>query len=158
NDLLFKKIKELISINNVLSILLEINEKKIMIDKIYISNDEIFLSICSYTVIDYLERKFYTLGYDINNSKGVLNASNFGVPQLRNRFFIIGIQNKKASFPRPILPEATFNIKDAIYDIKDLSCSYEIDEKPIMKKNINFKNPLSKYLNGSRELLFNHVI
>ncbi|PET65082.1 hypothetical protein CN514_12450 [Bacillus sp. AFS001701] len=27
-----------------------------------------------------------------------------------------------------------------------------------MKKNINFKNPLSKYLNGSRELLFNHVI
>ena len=51
-------------------------------------------------VIDYMVNKFKGLGYGISNT--ILNAANYGVPQRRERFFLIGIKGvKKPSFPLP---------------------------------------------------------
>jgi DNA (cytosine-5)-methyltransferase 1 len=51
-------------------------------------------------VIDYMISKFKGLGYGISYS--VLNAANYGVPQRRERFFMIGIKGvKNPAFPLP---------------------------------------------------------
>lgn len=51
-------------------------------------------------VISYMVDKFKGLGYGISNT--VLNAANYGVPQRRERFFLIGIKGvENPSFPFP---------------------------------------------------------
>ncbi len=51
-------------------------------------------------VIDYMIDKFKGLGYGISHT--VLNAANYGVPQRRERFFLIGIKGvKNPAFPVP---------------------------------------------------------
>ena len=42
-------------------------------------------------------KRFSNLGYCVNYK--ILNASNYGVPQNRERVFFVGIKNKKFSFP-----------------------------------------------------------
>ncbi|AIK36933.1 DNA (cytosine-5-)-methyltransferase family protein [Bacillus pseudomycoides] len=157
-ELLFEKTKELLAINNVTSSLIEINAKKIVIEDIENSPKGIKFSLLTYTVIDYLRKKFHSLGYDITNSNGVLNAANFGVPQSRNRYFIIGIQAEKATFPKPIVDEGEFTIKDAIEDLQDIPYSYNVTDKPIAKERTALMNPLTSYLNDSQDTICNHVI
>ncbi|GMT45806.1 MAG: site-specific DNA-methyltransferase [bacterium] len=58
------------------------------------------------------------LGYSICQKK--LNAKDYGIPQDRNRVFILGIINsyqKDFNFPQRI--RKTVSIKDSIYDLKD---------------------------------------
>jgi DNA (cytosine-5)-methyltransferase 1 len=51
-------------------------------------------------VIDYMITKFSGLGYGISHA--VLNAANYGVPQRRERFFLIGIKGiNEPAFPLP---------------------------------------------------------
>ena len=51
-------------------------------------------------VIDYMVDKFKGLGYGISHT--ILNAANYGVPQRRERFFLIGIKGvDKPAFPLP---------------------------------------------------------
>ena len=42
---------------------------------------------------------FRSLGYQVN--WGILNAADYGVPQIRKRLFILGSKNRKMEFPRP---------------------------------------------------------
>jgi len=52
-------------------------------------------------VIDYMVNKFKGLGYGISHA--ILNAANYGVPQRRERFFLIGIKGVECpSFPCPM--------------------------------------------------------
>jgi DNA (cytosine-5)-methyltransferase 1 len=76
-------------------------------------------------VIDYMIEKFKGLGYGISYT--ILNAANYGVPQRRERFFLIGVKGiEKPAFPFPT------NFKDEkSYQafIKDL------DKVPFKKHN-----------------------
>jgi len=49
-----------------------------------------------------IQAVFHELGYSINTK--VLNSSDYGIPQSRNRVFVIGFKNKKTNFlfPKPI--------------------------------------------------------
>lgn len=50
-------------------------------------------------VIEYMQEQFDGLGYGI--SFDILNAADYGVPQLRKRFIMIGILGRKPAFPFP---------------------------------------------------------
>lgn len=155
---LFTYINKLLDVANVVSIFKEINDKKIeIILPPFKKKKGIYVKAYTYTVIDYLVKKFKSLGYQIDYD--ILNAANFGVPQKRNRFFIIGLKNKKPSLPKPLIQEEKdyFKIRDAIEEIEPLQPSYSIDSEPIEKTHCN-KNPLSKYLNADTKYLCNHVI
>jgi DNA (cytosine-5)-methyltransferase 1 len=67
-------------------------------------------------VIEYMVSKFKGLGYGISNT--VLNAANYGVPQRRERFFLIGIKGVE----NPAFPFPTHFKDDKSYEnfIKDL--------------------------------------
>jgi len=51
----------------------------------------------------------------------VLNSVNYGVPQKRERIFIVGIRGKEFKFPKP--SENIKTLKDVLYDVPDSPCS-----------------------------------
>ncbi|MBF0448832.1 MAG: DNA cytosine methyltransferase [Magnetococcales bacterium] len=65
-----------------------------------------------------VQEEIEKLGY--STAAGILDASKFGVPQKRARFFIVG----RKEGPRPILPESATDVEitvsDAIADLPDL--------------------------------------
>ena len=83
-------------------------------------------------VIDIISEKFATindhLGYTI--SKQVLNAVDYGVPENRERVFIVGIRNDldiNWEFPPPLSSEK-ITIKEAISDLPPVSENEEVTE------------------------------
>ena len=65
-------------------------------------------------VIDEIKSIVIGLGYKISIFK--LNACDYGVPQKRERVFIIGHKNKQYECPEPIIKKDKYvTIKDAIY-------------------------------------------
>lgn len=98
-----------------------------------------------------LEKLFNDMGYELN--MGVLNASDYGVPQNRRRAIIIGKQGDVApSLPTP--QEGKVTIWDAISDLAYLN-SGEGSEKQ------EYRNPpQSSYQETLRKestILYNHV-
>ncbi|GAB6073603.1 DNA cytosine methyltransferase [Nautilia lithotrophica] len=59
---------------------------------------------------------FDSLGYEL--TFGVLNAKDYGVPQNRERFIIIGALDKKIEFPEPLNFEWSF--RDATSDLPEI--------------------------------------
>lgn len=98
-----------------------------------------------------IEELFKSIGYSLKS--GVLNASDYGVPQNRRRAVIIG--KKDGAAPEPPKPkDVSVTIWDAISDLAYLE-SGEGAEKQ------NYRNePQSDYqklLRSDSEMLYNHV-
>lgn len=74
-------------------------------------------------VLDRIVKEFQECGYRITYE--VLNSANFGVPQLRERVFIVGVRNDikyDFVFPRPShRPENFLSLSEAISDFPELS-------------------------------------
>lgn len=161
-DLAFMtQIYQLTEIHNITLIFKEIIEKNIESSNALIKKEKgILVKGTTYTVIDYLLKTFSSLGYQLDH--GVLNAAHFGVPQERNRFFIIGIKDIKPSLPDSILTQDEFfNIGHALKDLEDIRPSFQMSADYIVKKPrtyINSTHPLSQYLNANTDFLFNHIV
>ena len=90
-------------------------------------------------VIDIIEEKFANIsdefGYTI--SKKVLNAVDFGVPENRERVFIVGIRkdlNIRWEFPKPTA-KVKLSVKEAISDLPDVGEGENITEYAVEPNN-----------------------
>lgn len=73
-------------------------------------------------VIDYMLDSFSGSGYSL--TYGILNAANYGVPQRRERFFLIGIRGgETAAFPLPTHSKDTKSWETFINDL-DMMATY----------------------------------
>ncbi|MDV3561505.1 DNA (cytosine-5-)-methyltransferase [Elizabethkingia anophelis] len=86
------------------------------------------------SVISRLEEEFANLGY--NTKWKVLIASDYGVPQNRNRFFMVG-NNLNIDFTFPEKKNNTVTVKEAIQDLPDLKNGDAIDELDYKKIELN---------------------
>ncbi|MCH5148155.1 MAG: DNA cytosine methyltransferase [Clostridiales bacterium] len=102
-------------------------------------------------IMDKLKKQFDEIGYRIEHK--VLNAGDFGVPQSRERVFIIGIRkdlNIVWQFPQPILGYH-LTIKDAIGDLPLVR-----EGKQIKKYNIPCQNKYQQLMRGGCDTLTLH--
>lgn len=75
----------------------------------------------------HLEKCFEEMGYMVFPK--ILWASDYGVPQHRNRFFLVGNRlNINFDFPKPF--GKTITVNDAISDLPDLSNGQQVDSMP----------------------------
>lgn len=98
-------------------------------------NVEGILSFSSGEVVEQLEKTFNNIGY--RTEKKVLLASDYGVPQNRNRFFLVGNKHGiKFEFPKPEF-KVKVTVWDAIYDLPNLKNGDMFDELPYKKDDLN---------------------
>ncbi|WP_259377066.1 DNA cytosine methyltransferase [Bacillus velezensis] len=66
---------------------------------------------------------FHQIGY--NTDFGVLTATDFGVPQIRRRFIILGVRNdlfeNSPKLPDALVDSTPFTVRDAIQDLAGIT-------------------------------------
>lgn len=98
-----------------------------------------------------IEELFKSMGYSLKS--GVLNASDYGVPQNRRRAVIIGKRDGTA--PEPPRPKnVTVTIWDAISDLAYLESG---EGTEVQKYRNEPQSDYQKLLRGDSEALYNHV-
>lgn len=128
------------------------------------NNISIVISLHAYKVIEYVKKSFEYLGYNIEGN--VLNAVDFGVPQSRERFIMIGVKKKfidnlKIEFPKPIIEDKNnyITVRDAIEDLSNYEPSTGNMSDLI---EINDQISINSFLNniiyeGNKQYIYNHV-
>lgn len=71
-------------------------------------------------IIDVLKRELVEAGY-VNYKEFVLDASKYGVPQRRHRFFILATRDERYTIEKPEeMPDKEVTVKDAFVDIPEV--------------------------------------
>ena len=99
-------------------------EKKDAIFTYSVVGHTIRVKMETYIVIDFIKNYFRYLKYEIKDT--VLNAASYGVPQNRERYILIGIEQeictKEIELPAPIIdnPSNYITVKEAIKDLEKI--------------------------------------
>lgn len=156
------KIEPAIMIQRMLSKAQEIYENHIVVDA-YTVEDGIAAVIRSFAVYDYLEKVLQAPENDYVLDKGVLCAADYGAPQKRMRFVVIGI--KRSISPKVALPKGCFDadeyrtVRDAISDLEEVTPVFDLEDdndgiRIERKENLN---ELASALRNA-EVLRNHIV
>lgn len=93
------------------------------------------------------------LGYIISTL--LLNASDYGIPQNRNRIFIIGSKTGKI-IENPKKNSTRINVKDALWDLPDIENGHNISEMPYQCEAHSEYAELMRI--NSNEVVFNNLV
>ena len=156
------KIEPAIMIQRMLSKAQEIYENHIVVDA-YSVEDGIAAVIRSFAVYDYLEKVLQAPENDYVLDKGVLCAADYGAPQKRMRFVVIGI--KRSISPTVALPKGRFDadeyrtVRDAISDLEEVTPVFDLedDKDGIRIERKENLNELASALRNA-EVLRNHIV
>jgi DNA (cytosine-5)-methyltransferase 1 len=107
-------------------------------------------------IVDEIVARFSKIGYNVSTPQ-ILVAADYGVPQIRERLFIVGVRNDLGQFEFPKkthLPENYITCEDAIGDLpsRNESQGAEIDEY-VNTPSTKYQ----KYIRNNSLKLFNHV-
>jgi DNA (cytosine-5)-methyltransferase 1 len=140
----------------------EILDNHVVVDE-YKTEHGLVAHVKSMAVIDYIESILGASSSAYSLTNGILSAADFGAPQKRMRFVLIGVKKsvcKEIKLPvRSFAEENYRTVKDAIKDLEDIQTMTEITDGnkgirlPEMKDVIS---ELGKQLRDS-ETLYNHV-
>ena len=142
----------------------EIFENNIVVDD-YIVNNGLIANIRSYAVFDYLKAKLSATekneGYAI--SSDVLSATQFGAPQKRMRFVVMGIRTditEEVKLPEGKFKEGPYRtVKDAIEDLEDVDPKFNVSDDKYgieLQKKTNLSE-LAQSLRNTN-ILHNHIV
>ncbi|MDF2532995.1 MAG: cytosine methyltransferase, partial [Clostridia bacterium] len=151
-----------VMIQRMLSKAKEIFDNQIVVER-YSGDENVVAHIHSFAVYDYLK---YILeseknGYILDN--GVLCAADFGAPQKRMRFVVMGVKNsisQKVVLPKGYVDSDKYaTVKDAISDLSDLDpiCKVSDDTGISLHPMNDGISNLARKLRDSGTL-YNHII
>lgn len=139
----------------------EIYDNELVVER-YSNNKGISACVYSYAVYEYLSSILQSEdnGYVLNSK--VLCAADYGAPQKRMRFVIVGV--KKNISDEIDLPNGNFSedqyrtVRDAIEDLEDVAPVYSLSEdKGISIKDVDKIRCLGKQLRDTK-ILKNHIV
>ena len=137
----------------------EINENKIHVFNYEIDRGAVVADVQSYAVLDYVKGVLGGEPYNYQLTSSVLNAINYGAPQRRERFILVGIANGlkgQYAFPKGKYGAEDYQtVYDAISDLQDVPVSTDVNSKPIELNDYDDLTDLGRKLRG--KLLYNHV-
>ena len=160
-DSIFGNIKDAIMIQRMLGKAKEIFDNELVVER-YLNENGIVACIYSYAVYDYLSSILQSKdnGYVIKSK--VLCAADYGAPQKRMRFVIVGV--KKSISDKIALPNGSYDedqyrtVRDAIEDLEDVMPVYTLDEdKGTNLETVNKISDLGRQLRNT-DILKNHII
>ena len=96
--------------------------------------------------------KLELLGYKTNAK--ILNAADFGVPQTRSRYFVVGSRSKKFKFPTS-LADAHTTVGEAI---SDLPCLKNGASQCYLEYQVNASTRYANMLRTKGDGCFNHLV
>jgi len=159
---LINKIAPAIQIQKMLSKVIEMYDNDIVIEK-FVYDKGIVAIVKSFAVFDYIK---HILGSKENGyiiTSGILCAADFGAPQKRMRFVLMGVKNDTAT--EISLPEGTFEedkyftVSDAISDLENIKPIYEVsDDCGILMKSTKEQHSLLARSLCDSDRLYNHII
>lgn len=165
SKLVQEKVQDFIDLNRFLTRCQELKDENIACEELQLIEGAPFtirISVYSYNIVKYLKRLFTFYGYSLDS--GVLDASQFGVPQRRHRFMMIGVYQASnvVELPKPANKKA-FSVRDAISDLEEIDPQQEIDsyneEIYIGSNASNTSNELLNYYRSGIEdnRLYDHI-
>jgi len=158
---LISDIEQPLMVQRMLRKLKEIFDHNIIVDR-YDFRSGLMIHIRSFAVYDYIKNILGSDKYGYVLDSGILCAADFGVPQKRMRFVVMGIKKhitKKITLPKGHVKEDEYIVvKDAISDIADILPSFDASEDAgvILEPRTNISG-LAKILRNSN-ILYNHII
>lgn len=153
------EIEQAIMIQRMLGKAKELHDNNIVINH-FSADGDLIAHVATMTVLDYIKFILAAYGYALN--MGVLRAAEFGVPQKRERYVIIGVKKEicsKVELPKgPLKPILYATVKDAIDDISDVIVEYDIaTDNGVILADVPYPiSELGKKLRNSN-ILFNHI-
>lgn len=158
---LLATIEHAIMIQRMLGKAKEIIDNKLVVDEFKDENG-LFAVIRSYAVFDYLKAILESEPNSYSIDAGVLNAADFGAPQKRLRFVVMGI--KKSLSTTVTLPKGQFKegeyrtVRNAIEDLENIPPVTELsDDHGIPMSATANTSELCEMLRDA-DVLFNHII
>ena len=117
---------------------------------VLIENVSGILSRSKGEIIDNIRNVLNKNGYKVDYK--LLNASEFGVPQIRKRVFIVGNKLSAINFFDNLKKQKKVTVKDAISEL------YALEKKIEKKLNGKLENDYIKYLRKKNSIVLNHEI
>ena len=163
-DRIHTLIEPAIMIQRMLSKAKEIFDNHIHVDSYECTEkDGLLANIRSFAVFDYLKSILTSGedGYVINSRR--LSAADFGAPQIRERFVVMGIKKSISAVvflsSRKIKDGHYKTVHDAIYDLEDVPPVYDLadDEEGIPLEHKEQLSSVAQQLRDS-DILKNHII
>jgi DNA (cytosine-5)-methyltransferase 1 len=159
-DELSTVLKPSIIIQRMISKWSELINKKIVIDS-YDNSNGLTANVHSYAVLDYIKGILGSTPFNYSITSDTLNAAQFGVPQKRMRYIIIGCKSEldsKLGMPTGSFTDANFRtVRDAIGDISEEIPSVDIDASPLSIQKIDLLEDSLAYKLRNSDLLHNHI-
>lgn len=161
-DKIVENIEQSIMIQRMLGKAKEIFDNDIVVERYIRKKDGIVASINSFAVYDYLESILQSQDNGYVLSSRVLCAADYGAPQKRMRFVIVGVKksiSEKIALPNGSLDEDQYRtVRDAIADLEKVKPVYSVDEdKGVKLKKISKISKLGEQLRDAK-VLKNHII
>lgn len=158
-DSIKSEIVSSIMIQRMLSKANEIFDNDIIVEK-YTNENGICAIIKSYAVFDYIKAIFESKKHGYSITSNVLCAADYGAPQKRKRFVVMGI--KKAVASKVALPKGKydedeyFTVGDAIKDIEEIEPVLKIEDDKGFVLPVVETSELGNILRDSK-VLYNHI-
>ncbi|MGG5317824.1 DNA cytosine methyltransferase [Enterococcus sp. AZ072] len=154
----FETLEQFILFEKSMKILEEIEINR-LVRKYGEDRNTVYAEVSSYSVIEYIDK---ILGEEYVQTKKVINAIDYGVPQKRQRFILVGarkdLPNTNISGFFEYELEKIFTVRDAIEDLEKLPISTSnIPEETILSSEYNcMQNEYRRDICDS-EIIYNHV-
>lgn len=154
---LIEVIKKPLFVQHMFERIKEIRSNNIHVFDYQIDDGALVACVKSYAVLDYIKGILgEKLRYRITDQ--IYNAADYGAPQKRERFIIIGISENLQKAYIPPAPEYILNprtVRDAIEDLEDIPPFTENTMESITLPHHDHLRPLAQELRGS--VLYNHI-